>query len=183
MPEQLVFNNGPQFKSSDFIHFLHSNGIKHIWSAPYHPSSNGQVERFVQTLKRNLKASKGDGRSLPCRLAEFLLSYRVTPPATTNYSLGKLFLKRPLQAKFDHFKRSTKHFVEGKQAEQKQHHNQHTELPCLLPGSPVMVRNYHGDDDRWIPGTIFRELGPVTYSVDRKRTNCKMPCRSTTSEG
>ena len=50
--EQLVFVNGPQFTSSDFIHCMHSNGIKHIRSPQYHPSSNGQVERFAQMLKR-----------------------------------------------------------------------------------------------------------------------------------
>ena len=28
-----------------------------------------------------------------------------------------------------------------------------------------MVRYYHGDA-KWIPGTILKKLGPVTYSVD-----------------
>ena len=28
------------------------NGIKHIRSAPYHPSTNGTAERFVQTFKK-----------------------------------------------------------------------------------------------------------------------------------
>ena len=36
---------------------------------------------------------------------------------------------------------------------------------CLFQGSPVMVRNYHGDT-KWIPGTVLKKLGPVTYSVD-----------------
>ena len=30
-----------------------------------------------------------------------------------------------------------------------------------------MVRNYH-DDAKWIPGTVLKKLGPVTYSVDRR---------------
>ena len=28
-----------------------------------------------------------------------------------------------------------------------------------------MVRNYHGDT-KWIPGTVLKRLGPVTYSID-----------------
>ena len=28
-----------------------------------------------------------------------------------------------------------------------------------------MIRNYQGDT-RWIPGTVVRKLGPITYSVD-----------------
>ena len=60
LPQQLVLDNGPQFVSS----FLSTNGVKHIRNAPYHSSSNGQAERFVQILKRSLKASEKDGRSL-----------------------------------------------------------------------------------------------------------------------
>ena len=48
LPEQVVSDNGPQFTSSDFASFLQANGVKHIRSAPYHPSSNGIAERFVR---------------------------------------------------------------------------------------------------------------------------------------
>ena len=48
LPEQLVSDNGPQFTSKEFAEFTSKIGIKHIFSAPYHPATNGQVERFVQ---------------------------------------------------------------------------------------------------------------------------------------
>ncbi len=44
------------------------HGAKHIRSAPYHPSTNGLAERFVQLLKQALKSSLGSGR--PDLLAE-----------------------------------------------------------------------------------------------------------------
>ena len=55
LPEQIVSDNGPQFISTEFAEFMAKNGIKHIRSAPYHPATNGQVERFVQTYKRAMK--------------------------------------------------------------------------------------------------------------------------------
>ena len=51
LPEQLVSDNGPQFTPDDFAQFMRENGIKHIRCAPYHPSSNGLMERFVQTFR------------------------------------------------------------------------------------------------------------------------------------
>ena len=53
LPELLVSKNGPQFTYTKFSGFMKANGIKHIRCAPYHPSSNGSTERFVQTFKRD----------------------------------------------------------------------------------------------------------------------------------
>lgn len=58
VPNVIVSDNGPQFCAEEFSFFLKANGVQHIRSAPYHPSSNGQAERFVQTLKHALKASR-----------------------------------------------------------------------------------------------------------------------------
>ena len=155
LPKRLVSDNGSQLTSNEFAHFLRANGIKHIRNAPYHPSSNGQAERFIQTLKRSLKASEKDGRALSHRLAEFLLSYRTTPHATTSRSPGELFLKRSLRTRFDLLRNPTGEVVEFKQAGQKQNRDRRSRLRSLFPGSPVMVRNYHGDV-RWIPGTVLK---------------------------
>ena len=50
LPEELVSNNGPQFIASEFEEFMRSNCVKHTKYAPFHPASNGQVERVVQIL-------------------------------------------------------------------------------------------------------------------------------------
>ena len=59
LPEQIVSYKGPQFTSKEFADFLHPNGITHAQTAPYHPSSNGAVERLVQTFKQAMKAGEG----------------------------------------------------------------------------------------------------------------------------
>ena len=67
--------------------FLKQNGVKHVRSAPYHPSSNGAAERFVQTFKRAMKQNELHGVPSQKRLPAFLLSYRTAPHATTGQSL------------------------------------------------------------------------------------------------
>ena len=68
LPEQLVSDNGPQFTSAEFFDFMRLNGVKHICTAPYHPSSNGEAEHFVQTFKHALKAGKNDKGTLHQKL-------------------------------------------------------------------------------------------------------------------
>ena len=84
--EQLVSDNGYQFTSEEFAHFTKANGIKHIHSTPYHSSSIGLKEYFVQTFEKAMKAGVKDGNPLNARLAQFLLGYRSTSHATTNSS-------------------------------------------------------------------------------------------------
>ena len=64
IPEEMVSDNGPQFISADFAEFTRTNGIRHSRSSPYHPSSNGEAERFVRTFKEAMKTGKSDGLTL-----------------------------------------------------------------------------------------------------------------------
>ena len=92
IPQQLVSDNGSQFTSEECCKFMKANGIKHTLVAPYHPRSNGQAERFVQTFKQFFKAEDSD--SIMQSLARFLFSYRTTPNSTTGQTPAELFLNR-----------------------------------------------------------------------------------------
>ena len=59
IPEQLVSDNGPQFVSEEFETVMKQNGVKHIKCSPYHPSSNGQAERFVVLSSKQFKLARG----------------------------------------------------------------------------------------------------------------------------
>jgi Integrase core domain len=71
LPYTLVSGNRPQFKSADFELFLRANGIKHKTSAPYHPATNGQAERMVQTMKQSLRAMSNEPGELKLKLNRF----------------------------------------------------------------------------------------------------------------
>ena len=55
LPQILVTDNGPQFTSAQFAQFTKNNGIKHVTSSPYHPSTNGLAKRTVQTFKEGMR--------------------------------------------------------------------------------------------------------------------------------
>ncbi len=52
LPQSLVSDNATSFTSAEFKRFVQENGIHHITSAPYHPSTNGLAKRAVQTFKQ-----------------------------------------------------------------------------------------------------------------------------------
>ena len=84
IPLSLVSDNGAQFTSAEFRKFMRDNRVYHIFTAPYHPSSNGAVERYVQTFKRYMKTALFSGEeSMDAALRVFLLNYRCTPHAVT----------------------------------------------------------------------------------------------------
>ena len=66
LPVKLVTDNGPSIMSDEFKRFVKANGIKHATSAPYHPFTNGHVERAVQTVKRGLQCIQGSSIQENC---------------------------------------------------------------------------------------------------------------------
>ena len=51
---KLLSDNGPGYISRAFRDYLKLVEIKHILAAPYHPQTNGKLERYHQTLKRDV---------------------------------------------------------------------------------------------------------------------------------
>ena len=49
---RIISDNGPQFIAKDFKEFIRISGMDHVRISPYYPQSNGKIERWHQSLKR-----------------------------------------------------------------------------------------------------------------------------------
>ena len=52
---RLLSDNAPGYVSRAFRDYLSMVDIRHILAAPFHPQTNGKLERFHQTIKRDVK--------------------------------------------------------------------------------------------------------------------------------
>ena len=49
---RIISDNGPQFIARDFKEFIRLMGLTHVRTSPYYPQSNGKLERWHGSLKR-----------------------------------------------------------------------------------------------------------------------------------
>ena len=83
-PRCILSDNGTDFKNSLMDQVLLQLGIDRIFSAPYHPQSNGKLEVFYKNLKPTLKKlCDKDPSNWDNYLNQALTSYRITPNLAT----------------------------------------------------------------------------------------------------
>ena len=164
MPIHCVSDNGPQFRSEEFAHFLKMNGVKHVRVAPYHAASNGLAERMVQSFKNHLKACRGSRLSIQQRIENFLLTYRSTKHPTTGRTPAGLFLGRELRTRLTLLRPSVGEKVMDAQSKQKATHDVHSKFREFYPGDRILVKDLR-KVDTWWPGSVAERSGPKSYVV------------------
>jgi len=53
-PPRLLSDNGSAYLAGDLAEWLDDKNIKHVRGAPYHPQTQGKIERWHQTLKNRI---------------------------------------------------------------------------------------------------------------------------------
>lgn len=164
LPNHLVTDNGRSFTSSEFRDFCKCNQIKHTFSAPYHPATNGAAERFVGTFKTAVTKIKENGHTLSTAINIFLNDYRSTPQKSTGVAPSKLMLGREIRNRFSLLRpppieENMKNVVSKRKIG-----NRKTNL---VVGEKVMVRDYRKEAKPWVQGVVLAESVPgLTYMID-----------------
>ena len=123
LPDTLVSDNGPCFVSQEFEGFMKGSGNRHVWTAPYHPASNGLAERAVQSFKADMR--KQSSGSVKTKLAKLLLNYRTNPHTTTGVAPAQLLMGRRLTTSIDRLFPDVSRKVVQTQLQQKNYHDEH----------------------------------------------------------
>lgn len=96
--------------------FMSKNGIKHVTSAPFHPSSNRLAERAVRTFKEGMKRMQGGNKGLEAKVSKFLF---IVVTESLHILLGlspaEMLMSKRSRSAFDLFSLDLKSKVEKKQ--------------------------------------------------------------------
>ncbi|XP_048513420.1 uncharacterized protein K02A2.6-like [Athalia rosae] len=157
LPKNIVSDNGPTFKATEFHEFLHSHGILHRFSAPYNPQTNGQVEIYVNTIKQSLKKMCEKVSDVQEALLQVLTQYRITPQVTTG--------KAPSELLFGTKPRCTLDLLKPVQIKQTiVEHNNQIPVRKFKLNDRVACRNY-ANTQKWFFGRILKILGKCHYLI------------------
>ena len=169
LPEVVMSDNVTAFTSSEFSDFLKRNGIRHILTPPYHPASNGLVERSVQTFKEGLKRLK-EG-SLNTRLSRFLFKYRLTPHSSTSVSPAEMMFGRKLRSQLDLLVPNLAKAADETQDRQEVAHDKQATPRRFHVGDCVYARNY-SSRPKWLPGQVVQVEGSGAIPRQTRRWPC-----------
>ncbi|KAL0151935.1 hypothetical protein M9458_052742, partial [Cirrhinus mrigala] len=107
VPKEVLSDQGTNFMSRIRQQVYQLLGIKRVRTTPYHPQTDGLVERFNQTLKNMLKKFVSDsGKDWDKWLPYLLFAYREVPQASTGFSSFELLYAHQVRGRLDVLKES-----------------------------------------------------------------------------
>ncbi|XP_014217044.1 uncharacterized protein K02A2.6-like [Copidosoma floridanum] len=134
-PFHLVTDNGPQFRSKEFVMFLKQSGVKHTFSPPYHPATNGAAENLVNTFKHKVEKIVKEGETL-----------------------------REMRTRFDLMRPRIADTVFERQQAQIAARKSDSKV-ILQEGDSVLVDNYGVAGGKRVEAKIEKQITPSTYEV------------------
>lgn len=107
VPEEILTDQGTNFTSQLLAEVYRLLQVKPIRTTPYHPQTDGLVERFNATLKAMLrKTANEEGKDWDKLLPYLLFAYREVPQASTGFSPFELVYGHHVRGPLDILKHS-----------------------------------------------------------------------------
>lgn len=172
-PERLHTDNGSQFCSTEFQHFLRAGGVRHLRSSPYSPQSCGMVERLNRTVKDAVMTSRALGQSVATYVRSFLMNYRATPHPGTGQSPFQLLRGHEMRTPLDILSpertpdaQVRKRSDQYQRAYKARYDRKSRGLPSWHPGDWVRTKVPTGKGRQYgPPEQVARQTGPVSYRL------------------
>lgn len=139
--------------SGEFDQFCASAGIKHLTTAPFHPSSNGEAERWVRTFKVAMKKALLEGKSKVEALDTLLFTYRTTPGVNGKSPSELLHGRQPRTALSLLRPTTAENRIDGE--------------PRFKVGDTVHVKFFSGSP--WEIGIVKKVRGRMLYQLQTPR--------------
>ena len=102
IPREILTDQGSNFTSQLLAELYRLLYVKAIKTSPYHPHTDGLVERFNQTLKLMLrKTADREGKDCDKYIPYLLFAYREVPRTSTGFSPFELLFGRDVRGPLD----------------------------------------------------------------------------------
>ena len=198
-PKCILTDNGTHFTAALMNSLFQRLGIVHLYSTPYHPQTNGQIERFNGTMDAKIAALSNNCRSdWDEQLPFVIFNYNASPHSTTKTTPFELMHGRVPVFPFDvqnpmvsipddpHFSHTLRNHISnltriahsnitGAQRQYKSRFDSHRSNPEYAVNDVVLVRTVHPRrkfDVRYEgPYMILQRLAEKTYRVQHVRLN------------
>lgn len=134
---RLISDNGPQFVAREFKEFVRFCGMTHVRTAPYYPQSNGKVESWHKTVKRECirpltPLNLADARRI---VAGFVREYNDN---RLHSGIGHVTPQARLEGRAQQIQAERRRKLAAARQTREQAHQQLCQLPSDLP-TPVLA--------------------------------------------
>ena len=181
LPEELVSDNSPQFRSSAFADFLAQHAIQHRHTPPLWPQANGAVECLNRTIGKVLRTAKLAGEDINVALDQWLLAYRTTPHPATHEAPATLMFGRPIRDSLPCITAAAPDLPSAAHRDQQFRQSQcdaanatrRSNTPILTPGQRVLRRNEqaHKLSPQWDPNPwTVDQISGSTVTISNSAT-------------
>ena len=170
IPKCIVSDGGTQFTSQEFKDFIGDWQIDHRITSPTNAQSNGQAEKFVQTVKNSLTKAMEGGQDLYLAI----LSYITTPFSHSLPSPAELLNSRKFRCSLllqlqqpKHVQRHRRMMQDMKHQKARHYNKSSRDLPKLKTGDAVYVQLVPKVKN-WARAIVINVISNRTYKVQTR---------------